>query len=103
MRVYHDNSKIRKAMNPAGLEARYGVIGARKLGILVERFISATSMKDIAIMPQYRLHWLKGDLAEFMAMDLEHPYRLLARKINGSHDDWSSITQIALCKITDYH
>jgi proteic killer suppression protein len=64
----------------------------------------------MGLLPQVRCHELKGDRKGTLAVDLEHPYRLVfepanepvPRKSDGGLD-WTNITAIRVLAVEDYH
>ena len=61
-------------------------------------------------LPAARCHELKGDLAEFLAVDVHKGYRILFKpatdpppaKPDGGLD-WAGVTSILIERIKDYH
>ena len=55
-----------------------------------------------------RCHELKGGRAGELAIDLEHPKRLVFKRTDGERDetgalDWTSVTSVEIAEIVDYH
>jgi len=70
----------------------------------------AANLAVLRLFPQVRCHELKGSREGTLAVDLDHPYRLIfepannpiPRKIDGGLD-WTSITVIKVLSVEDYH
>lgn len=85
-------------------------LGARCAEILRKRLDdlrAATSLEAMRHLPG-RCHELKGDRAGELAIDLEHPKRLVFKPADGKRGlnsllDWSSVTAIEILEIIDYH
>lgn len=68
------------------------------------------TLNDIKKLPQTRCHELKGDKKGLLALDLNHPFRLI---IQPNHDpvprkadggiDWEGVTSIVVVSVEDYH
>ncbi len=56
-----------------------------------------------------RCHELTADLAGYLSLDLDHPYRLLFQPAHetepgpGGGLDWTKVTAVVITSITDTH
>lgn len=72
--------------------------------------MAASTLEDMRLIPAARCHELSGKRAGQLAVDLDHPRRLVFRP---NHDpvptkpdgglDWSAVTSIVIVEIVDYH
>jgi proteic killer suppression protein len=76
----------------------------------LDDFAAAQVLSDISKLPQVRCHELSGDRSGMLAVDLEHPYRLIfipaddpiPLKADGGLD-WNNVRTIKIVEIADYH
>jgi proteic killer suppression protein len=76
----------------------------------LDQFRAAENLEVLRLLPQVRCHELKGDRAGTLAVDLDHPYRLIfepannpvSRKPDGGLN-WTAITVIRVLCVEDYH
>lgn len=71
---------------------------------------AASVLNDIRKLPQARCHELRGDRKGELAVDLDHPYRLIFEVANDPKPtkdngglDWLKTTTIRITGIEDYH
>jgi plasmid maintenance system killer protein len=87
--------------------------GERRGKLLRRRLDELAGAADLEVMrklPGARCHELTGNLKGKLAVDLDHPYRLLfapahnpvPRKADGGLD-WAKVTAITILEILDYH
>ncbi len=70
----------------------------------------AKNLEAMRCILQARCHELKGDRAGTLAVDLQHPYRLIfepannpiPRKADGGLD-WTEVTIVRILAVEDYH
>ncbi len=85
---------------------RRGKLVRRRL----DELSAATNLEMMRGLPGARCHELTGNLKGKLAVDLDHPYRLLfepandpiPRKDDGGLD-WAKVTAITVTDIIDYH
>lgn len=79
----------------------------------MRRLAELQAMPDLSMalqLPQLRCHELKGDRKGKLAVDLDHPFRLILSipqnpypaKTDGGLD-WHQVTTIQIEEIEDYH
>ena len=114
MEIYANHKDIRKAVeDDAFARRRYGADMAKKLQLRVAALKAAVSLADFwppKSGPE-RCHELKGDLAGTFSIDVQQPYRLLFKPIEGEasrdradeQERWKSITSIDVTAIEDTH
>jgi plasmid maintenance system killer protein len=91
---------------------RQKVFGERTAKVVrrrLDELHAAGCLADIAKLPAARCHELKGDREGQLAVDLDHPRRLVfepsppppLRDDGGL--DWSKVTSIVVIEVIDYH
>ena len=104
MEVKFKSNKLKKyCENTSELCKKGGDIMANKIVQRINELNAANCLFDIYCLPQTRLHPLKGKRKGQLAVDLKHPYRLVIEPLNGAISDYSTITEIVIIEITDYH
>lgn len=111
MDILFQDRKLEKVCNDQSLLVRrYGPIRAKLLRRRLDEFRAAETLAVMRLLPQVRCHELKGDREGMLAVDLDHPYRLIfepandpiPRKPDGGLD-WTKITAIRVLTVEDYH
>lgn len=111
MEVSFRTSKLRK--HTETIESARREWGERRGKLLRRRLDELAAAPDLETMrrlPGARCHELTGNLRGRLAVDLDHPYRLLfepahdpiPRKDDGGLD-WTKVTAITVVEILDYH
>ena len=87
--------------------------GPQRLKLLQKRLTelrAAAVLENIFKLPQARCHELRGDRKGELAVDLDHPYRLIFEVANDPKPikpdgglDWTKTTAIRIIGIEDYH
>ena len=100
-KICNNEKKLRGSLGPNCAE--------RMLRRLAE-LSAADTLEDLRFVPQARCHELTGDFQGMLAVDLEHPKRLI---FEPDHDprpekedgglDWSAVTAVRILEIVDYH
>lgn len=110
MDIFFADKKLEKAYSNRRLLVKtYGRRQARKLQQRFKTLRAADTLADMRDFPG-RCHELKGDRAGQLALDLDHPYRLIFEpdhdpvptKVDGGID-WSVITSVLIIAVEDYH
>lgn len=104
------SSKLRDTCNDVGLRQRaFGQRTSKVLGRRLDELRAARSLADVARLPAARCHELKGPRLGQLAVDLDHPRRLVfepsdppPRREDGGLD-WSKVTSIVVIEVIDYH
>lgn len=111
MEILFPNARLQKLCNvEKEMRKKYG---PRMVGLLQQRLKelrNVDTLADMKSLPGARCHELTGDLSGKLAVDLEHPNRLVfspandpvPRRSDGSLD-WSRVTEIEVYDIGDYH
>jgi plasmid maintenance system killer protein len=111
MDIIFQNSKLDKECNEAKLMVkRYGPLRAKLLQKRLTELRAATVLEDIFKLPQARCHELRENRKGELAVDLDHPYRLIfepaddprPKKPDGGLDR-TKVTSIRILGIEDYH
>jgi plasmid maintenance system killer protein len=91
------------------LNQRYGAEQAKRIRRRLDDLLAATNLEVFRTLPG-RCHELKGNLAGLLALDLQHPDRLIfepandpiPRKADGGLD-WPKVTAVRILRVEDYH
>lgn len=76
---------------------------AKELMLRLTELRAAESLQDIFALVRPRLHWLKGNLNGLLAVDLEHPKRLILEPLESESQDLKEIKAVMIKEIKDYH
>ena len=75
--ILYNNKKDRKTCEDTRYATRrIGVDPARNLAKLINAIISSKDLSDIAAMPQFRLHQLKGDKMDIYSLSINKEFRI---------------------------
>lgn len=111
MEIRFATRKLRKLCN-SGKKMRgdLGSTCAAKLERRLAELSAAECLEDLRNLPQARCHELTGDRKCQLAVDLEHPKRLIFEpdheprpENSGGGLDWSQVMQVRIIEIEDYH
>ena len=111
MKILFQDRTLEKAYNNQSLLVRkYGPKRARLLKRRLDDLEDAENLEVLRSFPQTRCHELKGNRAGTLAVDLDHPYRLIfepandpvPRKPDGGLD-WTKVTVIRVLTLENYH
>ena len=91
------------------LRKKQGPNRARKISQRLAALQAADTLTDMKDFPG-RCHELRGDHAGQLALDLDHPYRLIfeadhdpiPRKKDGGLD-WTAVSSVCIIGVEDYH
>jgi proteic killer suppression protein len=108
--IKYRTEKLKSACNDARL--RQKVFGERTSKVVrrrLDEIRAADCLADIGKLPAARCHELKGDRDGQLAVDLDHPRRLVfepsppppLRDDGGL--DWSKVTSVVVIEVIDYH
>jgi len=111
MQVSFASQKLQKLCNSQSrMNAKLGKICAERLQRRLDELGAAACLEDLRHLPQARCHELTGDYQGKLAVDLEHPLRLI---FQPDHDprpektdgglDWENVTAVLILEMTDYH
>ena len=111
MEVYFTNTKLQKELQDRSRRQRKH--GPRRAGLLQRRLddlVDAETLEEMRPPMPGRCHELTGDRKGQIALDLDHPYRLIfepyhdpiPRKADGGID-WKAITAVLIIGVEDYH
>ncbi|MSU56088.1 MAG: killer suppression protein HigA [Candidatus Taylorbacteria bacterium] len=104
MEISFANNKFQRLCEDShDLKRKYGDIQSSRIIQRINELLSAEDLYDISKLPQARLHFLKGEWKGCFAVDIQHPYRLIAEPRNGDAGDLKSITKVVIIKVIDYH
>ena len=108
--IFQDRKLEKLCSDQPQLIRKYGMQRARLLIRRLGQFKVANNLEAMRTLPQVRCHELKGDRAGTLAVDLDHPYRLIfepandpiPRKPDGGLN-WTEITVIRILTVENYH
>ena len=110
MEIEFRTTKLHKdCWSQRAMTGRWGPKTAKKMRRRLADLEAAETLEQMRHLPG-RCHELSGDLAGCLALDLDHPYRLIfrpnqdpvPRKPDGGLA-WEHVTGILIEKVVDYH
>ncbi len=106
---FKSNSFERLCNNWNRLVRKYGARQAKLIRRRLDDLRAASNLEAMRYLPG-RCHELAENLSGILAIDLEHPYRLLFIPSNNpvpTKDDggldWNEVTAIKILEVKDYH
>jgi len=111
MDIQFKNTKLEKLCNSfSSLVKKYGNKQAETISRRLQQLSAAENLHDAGKLPRLHCHELKGDRKNQLAVDLEHPFRLIfvvnqdpiPRKPDSGLD-WKQVQSIKIIRIEDYH
>lgn len=110
MDILFETTKLRKVLNSQKLLIKtHGPKRASRIRRRLDDLQAAGTLEDMRSLPG-RCHELTGDRSGQLALDLDHPYRLI---FISAHDplpikddgglDWASVTAVVILGVEDYH
>ncbi len=111
MDIVFKNSSLKKVFNDYNrLIKKYG---QKRAQLIMKRMQQLNAMPDLSTalqLPQLYCHELQGDRKGELAVNLDHPYRLIFTVAQipfpGKEDgglDWSRVYTIQIERVEDYH
>ena len=108
--IFQDKKLERIYSDQFLLIRKYGPKRAKLLRRRIDDIESVKNLEALRGFPQTRCHELVGDRAGTLAVDLDHPYRLIfepanepiPRKPDGGLD-WTAVTTVRILAVEDYH
>ena len=77
MEIIYSNKKDQKICEDSRYATKkIGALPARNLAMLMGAIMSSTDLSDIAVMPQFRLHQLKGDKKDRYSFSIDRQNRV---------------------------
>lgn len=110
MDIGFQSAKLKDLCNDIKLRRRaFGERTSKLLGRRLDELRAAGSLADVAKLPAARCHELKGPRLGQLAVDLDHPRRLIfepadprpVREDGGL--DWPKVTSVVVIEVIDYH
>ncbi|MFZ2488409.1 MAG: killer suppression protein [Anaerolineae bacterium] len=110
MDIAFGSTKLQKTLNTQALLVKaHGPKRAQRIRQRLDDMAAAGCLQEMERLPG-RCHELKGNRAGQLALDLDHPYRLIFKP---DHDpvpiksdgglDWQAVTSVVILGIEDYH
>lgn len=111
MEIVFQDRKLGKICNdPSLLARRFGPLRAKLLRRRLDDLRDADNLEVMRSLPQARCHELKGNRKGTLAVDLDHPYRLIFEPANDPIPikaagglNWMKVTAIRILAVEDYH
>jgi toxin HigB-1 len=111
MEISFTSGKLQKlCSNEKKMRGELGPKCAAKLQQRLTELAAAENLEDLRNLPGARCHELTGDLKGCLAVDLQHPQRLIFEPDHDSPPakpdgglDWEQVTRILIRDIQDYH
>lgn len=110
MDIVFESSQFEEECNNQRLLVRkHGADRAKRIQQRLNRLLYANVLEDMRNVPG-RCHELLHDRAGQLALDLDHPYRLIFEPANEPIPtksdgglDWSQVTAVRIIGVEDYH
>lgn len=111
MDISFSNSKLEKECSDTKtLVRKYGPRCASLIAQRLNELRASATLDDMKFYPRARCHELTGNLKGSLAVDAEHPYRIIFEpdhnppptKPDGGLD-WGQVTAVRIIDIMDYH
>ncbi len=111
MEIRFASQKLQRLCNnQSKLRGEFGPVCAKKIQRRLDELNAAGCLEDMRHLPQARCHELIADRQGQLAVDVEHPKRLI---FLPDHDprpersdgglDWARVLRITVLEIADYH
>lgn len=108
--IFFAATKLQKECNDSRLlTKRYGKRTAQLIRRRLDELTAAETLDLMRTLPQARCHELTGDRKGQIAVELDHPRRLvfrpcepIQRKPDGGLD-WKRTTRVEILQVVDYH
>ena len=108
--LFQDQKLAKVCNNEALLIRKYGQMRAKLLRRRLDECRAAENREVLRTLPQVKCHELKGDREGTLAVNLDHPYRLIfepanepvPRKPDGGLN-WTNVTAIRVLSVENYH
>lgn len=108
--VFKTSKLLKECTDAKQMLKRHGPQRTKLLQKRLTELRAAAVLEDIFKLPQARCHELRGDRKGELAVDLDHPYRLIFEVANDPKPtkpdgglDWTKTTAIRIIGIEDYH
>jgi proteic killer suppression protein len=111
LNILFKNKKLEKIVNDQKkLLKQYGTRRGKLIRRRLDDFEAAEVLSAISKLPPVRCHELSGGKNGMLAVDLDHPYRLVFQpadepiplKSDGGLD-WDNVKTIKIMEVTNYH
>jgi plasmid maintenance system killer protein len=108
--LFQDRKLEKVCSEDSRLRRKYGVKRAKLFRHRLDQLRRAKNLETMRGAQQARCHELKGNRAGTLAVDLDHPYRLIfepandpiPRKADGGLN-WREVTIVRILAVEDYH
>lgn len=111
MDILFKTTKLRKLCNESKRALReWGSRRAKLVGQRLDELRATEALDNMRFIPNARCHQLHQDREGQLAVDLDHPCRLIFEPAHNPVPvkddgglDWTRITAITVLEVTDYH
>lgn len=111
MDILFKNSQLEKTFNT--FDRLVKKHGQKRAKLIIQRLSELRAMSDLSVarkLPHLGCHELKGDRRDELAVNLDHPYRLVFTVEQSPYPtkedgglDWSRVHTIQIERVEDYH
>ncbi len=107
--TFDDRDLAKWANDFRGLTRHYGEPRAKLIRRRLGELAASVVLEDMRNLPAARCHELSGNRKGQLAVNLDHPYRLIFQPVEpppikpDGGLDWSLVTSIIILEITNYH
>lgn len=110
MEVLFESERLRAVCSDQRqLLARFGKVCAKKITLRLQQLAATGTLEDMRSLPG-RCHELTDDRKGQLAVDVEHPRRLVFRPTSNPAPakpdgglDWKAVESVTVIEIEDYH
>ena len=111
MEILFQGRKLEKVCKDQSLRIRkHGAVRAKFIESRLDELEDVENLAQMQLFRQARCHELTGDRKGTLAVDLDHPYRLIFEPANDPVPrqpdgglDWTKITVIRILEVRYYH
>ncbi len=108
--LFNTTKLLKECTDARQMLRRHGPLRSKLLQKRLTELRAASVLDDIRKLPQARCHELRENRKGELAVDLDHPYRLIFEVANDPKPtkddgglDWLKTTTIRITGIEDYH
>lgn len=110
MEVLFSTKKLQRQLTEQSrLLQAYGKNGTKRINLRLQQLQAAPTLQGMRNLPG-RCHELSGGRSGCLAVDVEHPYRMIFRPTDDPPPckedgglDWTKVESITILEIVDYH
>ena len=104
MKIHYSSTKLEKILTSPNLLKKYYANDYNRLINRLSEFRAANSLADISSEPPPRRHKLSGDMAGMWGINYSKNDRIIICPMSDyDEDDLTTITEIKIVSLEDYH